>query len=162
MPLRARLKRLWGKHRPRTTKNATTTVNVRLFSLLCENNINVLSAQANPTPESHFPKLGPDDSAIFVAASTTVLTSPESLKETRSLDPGPTLETVHTQNDTLRSSQDLKLSSLWDEAYDELRKENAKNAKLVDAYEQDLFSIQNLGQQGMCDKTAILQRGRKE
>ncbi|EGC40965.1 conserved hypothetical protein [Histoplasma capsulatum var. duboisii H88] len=126
MPLRARLKRLWGKHRPRTTKNATTTVN------------------ANPTPESHFPKLGPDDSAIFVAASTTVLTSPESLKETRSLDPGPTLETVHTQNDTLRSSQDLKLSSLWDEAYDELRKENAK---LVDAYEQDLFSIQNLGQQ---------------
>ncbi|EER45012.1 predicted protein [Histoplasma capsulatum H143] len=147
MPLRARLKRLWGKHRPRTTKNATTTVNVRLFSLLCENNINVLSAQANPTPESHFPKLGPDDSAIFVAASTTVLTSPESLKETRSLDPGPTLETVHTQNDTLRSSQDLKLSSLWDEAYDELRKENAKNAKLVDAYEQDLFSIQNLGQQ---------------
>ncbi|EDN02269.1 predicted protein [Histoplasma mississippiense (nom. inval.)] len=126
MPLRARFKRLWGKHRPRTSKNATTTVN------------------ANPTSESLFPKLGPDDSAIFVAASTRVLTSSESLKETRSLDPGPTLETVHTQNDTPRSSQDLKLSSLWDEAYDELRKENAK---LVDAYEQDLFSIQNLGQQ---------------
>ncbi|KAL2361545.1 hypothetical protein RJZ56_005577 [Blastomyces dermatitidis] len=123
MPTRAWLKRLWGKnHRANITKDATTAVN------------------ANTIPESHIPKLDPANISVFVAASTTVLANSDSLGEPSSKH---TLEVVSIQNEAPKPIQDLNLNSLWDEAYDELRKEDAK---LVDAYERDLLAIQDLEQ----------------
>ncbi|EEQ83837.2 WD domain-containing protein [Blastomyces dermatitidis ER-3] len=123
MPTRAWLKRLWGKnHQANITKDATTAVN------------------ANTIPESHIPKLDPANISVFVAASTTVLANSDSLGEPSSKH---TLEVVSIQNEAPKPIQDLNLNSLWDEAYDELRKEDAK---LVDAYERDLLAIQDLEQ----------------
>ncbi|PGH10423.1 hypothetical protein GX51_00182 [Blastomyces parvus] len=126
MPVRARLKRLWGKsHQANITKDATTAVN------------------ANTTPESHIPKLDPTNTPVFAAASTTILANADSLGETNSLKSKHTLEAVSIQNEASKPSEALNLNSLWDEAYNDLRKEDAK---LVDAYERELFAIPNLEQ----------------
>ncbi|KLJ11401.1 hypothetical protein EMPG_09706 [Blastomyces silverae] len=126
MPVRARLKRLWGKsHRANITKDATTAVN------------------ANTTPEAHIPKLDPASTSVFAAESTVILANSDSVGKTSSLNSKHTLEAVSIQNEAPKPSQDLNSNSLWDEAYNELRKEDAK---LVDAYERDLFAIQDLEQ----------------
>ncbi|OJD19429.1 hypothetical protein AJ78_00603 [Emergomyces pasteurianus Ep9510] len=127
MPFRARLKRLWQKKKSKVTNDATTTVNVPT------------------TPESHNPKLDAADSAVFIAASTTILASSKNVGEisSPSVIPNRTPEIISTQTEVPKSSQDLKLNNLWDEAYNELRKEDAK---LVDAYERGLFAIQDLNQ----------------
>ncbi len=44
----------------------------------------------------------------------------------------------------------VELNNLWDEAYGLLR---AKNAKLVEAYEQDLLSLQDIEQHGALPRT---------
>ncbi|OAX84576.1 hypothetical protein ACJ72_01054 [Emergomyces africanus] len=127
MSFRTRLKRLWEKTKANVTKSATTTVNVPT------------------TPESHIPKVDQADLAVFVAASTTVLTSSNNIRTISSLSviPKHTPEILNTQNGVPKPSQDLKLNNLWDEAYNELRKEDSK---LVDAYERGLFAIQDLEQ----------------
>ncbi|OJD26863.1 hypothetical protein ACJ73_01743 [Blastomyces percursus] len=128
MPVRARLKRLWGKnHRANITKDAT-------------------AVNANTTPESHIPKLDPANTSVFVVESTAILANPDSVGKTSSLNSKHALEAVSKQEVAPKSSQNLNSNSLWDEVYNELRKEDAK---LVDAYERDLFAIQDLEQRNV-------------